>query len=101
MTRVAAGSSSSRHEGRAGGIPPPRSLGALDSGVLVRSAPMEGELGRTVDGGDLVRGDDGKKRCWWGASAPDYLLYHDREWGFPVADDHRLFEKICLEGFQA
>jgi DNA-3-methyladenine glycosylase I len=49
----------------------------------------------------LVRGDDGKQRCWWGASAPDYLPYHDREWGFPVDDDRRLFEKICLEGFQA
>ena len=49
----------------------------------------------------LVRGDDGKRRCWWGASTPDYVPYHDREWGFPVDDDRRLFEKICLEGFQA
>lgn len=49
----------------------------------------------------LVEGTDGKRRCWWGAKAPDYVPYHDREWGFPVADDHRLFEKICLEGFQA
>jgi DNA-3-methyladenine glycosylase I len=50
---------------------------------------------------DLVRGEDGKRRCWWGASTPDYVPYHDREWGFPVADEHRLFEKVCLEGFQA
>jgi len=49
----------------------------------------------------LVRGDDGKRRCWWGASTPDYAPYHDREWGYPVADDRRLFEKLCLEGFQA
>lgn len=49
----------------------------------------------------LVKGPDGLARCWWGASTPDYAVYHDREWGRPVTDDHRLFEKICLEGFQA
>uniref|UniRef100_A0A832MKW6 DNA-3-methyladenine glycosylase I n=1 Tax=Eiseniibacteriota bacterium TaxID=2212470 RepID=A0A832MKW6_UNCEI len=49
----------------------------------------------------LVVGTDGRPRCWWGASADDYAGYHDREWGFPVTDDHRLFEKICLEGFQS
>ena len=49
----------------------------------------------------LVRGDDGRARCWWGASTPDYAAYHDEEWGFPVHDDVRLFEKICLEGFQS
>lgn len=42
------------------------------------------------------------RRCAWVATAPeDYVAYHDREWGFPVADDRRLFEKLCLEGFQA
>ena len=46
-------------------------------------------------------GDDGVARCAWATSDPLYLHYHDREWGFPVADDRRLFEKICLEGFQA
>jgi len=51
--------------------------------------------------GGLVAGEDGKARCFWGASDPLYLPYHDREWGFPVADDTRLFEKLCLEGFQA
>lgn len=40
-------------------------------------------------------------RCWWGDSAPEYRPYHDTEWGFPVSDDVRLFEKLCLEGFQA
>jgi DNA-3-methyladenine glycosylase I len=49
----------------------------------------------------LVTGEDGKRRCFWGASAPDYVPYHDGEWGRPVADDFRLFEKICLEGFQS
>ena len=50
---------------------------------------------------DVVRGADGKVRCGWGASTPDYVAYHDTEWGFGVADDHRLFEKLCLEGFQS
>ena len=50
---------------------------------------------------DLVRGADGRVRCWWGASAPEYVAYHDDEWGFPVADDVRLFEKLSLEGFQS
>jgi len=40
-------------------------------------------------------------RCWWGDSAADYRPYHDTEWGYPVADDTRLFEKLSLEGFQA
>ena len=49
----------------------------------------------------LARGADGLARCWWGASTPDYATYHDDEWGFEVRDDVRLFEKICLEGFQS
>jgi DNA-3-methyladenine glycosylase I len=49
----------------------------------------------------VVVGDDGVKRCSWGDSAPEYRPYHDTEWGFPVADDIRLFEKLSLEGFQA
>ena len=44
---------------------------------------------------------DGKARCRWSASAPDFLHYHDTEWGFPVGDDDRLFEKLSLEGFQS
>ncbi|MET0281089.1 MAG: DNA-3-methyladenine glycosylase I [Steroidobacteraceae bacterium] len=46
-------------------------------------------------------GADGKLRCYWSTTAPEFPPYHDREWGFPVADDQRLFEKLCLEGFQA
>lgn len=49
----------------------------------------------------IVRGEDGVRRCSWADSAPEYRAYHDREWGFPVADDVRLFEKLSLEGFQA
>jgi len=49
----------------------------------------------------LVRHPDGMPRCWWAGSDPLYLDYHDNEWGRPVTDDNRLFEKICLEGFQA
>jgi DNA-3-methyladenine glycosylase I len=49
----------------------------------------------------LVRDEAGTVRCWWCAGDPLYRDYHDREWGMPLADDLRLFEKICLEGFQA
>lgn len=49
----------------------------------------------------LIDGPDGHPRCRWCASAPEFLGYHDTEWGFPVADDRRLFEKISLEGFQS
>ena len=45
--------------------------------------------------------DNAVHRCGWAGEDPLYIAYHDREWGFPVADDRRLFEKICLEGFQA
>jgi len=48
-----------------------------------------------------VPGPDGRPRCRWCASAPEFLVYHDSEWGFPVGDDRRLFEKLCLEGFQS
>ena len=49
----------------------------------------------------LIRGDDARLRCRWPGTHADYLAYHDEEWGVPVADDRRLFEKICLEGFQS
>ena len=48
-----------------------------------------------------IEGPDGKHRCRWSDATPDFLAYHDTEWGFPVADDHRLFEKLCLESFQS
>jgi len=46
-------------------------------------------------------GPDGKLRCRWCSAAPEFIAYHDLEWGVPVDDDNRLFEKICLEGFQS
>ena len=49
----------------------------------------------------LIRGPDDKIRCWWPGSDGQYMRYHDEEWGRPVTDDTRLFEKICLEGFQS
>lgn len=49
----------------------------------------------------LIRGDDGLDRCFWHGGLEDYRRYHDEEWGRPVTDDVRLFEKICLEGFQS
>jgi DNA-3-methyladenine glycosylase I len=56
-------------------------------------------MSKTVDG--LIVGEDNVTRCWWPAEDQQYLNYHDTEWGYPVADDRHLFEKICLEGFQA
>ena len=51
--------------------------------------------------GKTIKGPDGKARCQWCNAAPEFYQYHDNEWGFPVSDDRRLFEKICLEGFQS
>lgn len=50
---------------------------------------------------EVVIGEDGVARCWWGSSTADYQAYHDFEWGMPVDDDFKLFEKLCLEGFQS
>ena len=52
------------------------------------------------DGG-AVEGPDGRLRCPWGLSAPEYLAYHDEEWGRPVRGDTAIFERLCLEGFQS
>jgi DNA-3-methyladenine glycosylase I len=49
----------------------------------------------------LAPGPDGVLRCWWGASTPEYVDYHDNEWGVPVHDDRALFERLCLEAFQS
>jgi DNA-3-methyladenine glycosylase I len=49
----------------------------------------------------LFTAEDGRPRCYWCAASPAYRAYHDSEWGFPVSDDRRLFEKLCLEGFQS
>ena len=49
---------------------------------------------------EVLVGEDGLARCWWG-SGPEYVAYHDEEWGRPATEDARLFEKLCLEGFQS
>ena len=49
----------------------------------------------------VVQGPDGKLRCPWGLSAPEYLAYHDEEWGRPIRGDTAIFERLCLEGFQS
>src|SRR5689334_4590420 len=54
-----------------------------------------------MTGTGIITGEDGRDRCSWHGGLPEYLRYHDEEWGRPVADDIRLFEKICLEGFQS
>ena len=55
----------------------------------------------SVERASVVVGDDGLSRCGWVGVDPDYQKYHDEEWGRPLRDDRRLFEKLCLEGFQA
>src|SRR5438105_5224346 len=50
---------------------------------------------------DVVTGDDGRRRCFWALSAPDYVAYHDTEWGLPVRDDRGIFERLSLEAFQS
>jgi DNA-3-methyladenine glycosylase I len=67
--------------------------------IGVKEQSMNESLVPLADG--LTVGADGITRCWWPGSDPLYLAYHDSEWGRPVGDDRRLFEKICLEGFQS
>ena len=54
-----------------------------------------------IPDGGVVAGEDGIVRCWWCVDDPLLRGYHDLEWGRPLADDQRIFEKICLEGFQS
>jgi DNA-3-methyladenine glycosylase I len=49
----------------------------------------------------LAEGPDGRQRCWWGVSAPDYVAYHDEEWGRPVTGDRGIYERLTLEAFQS
>jgi DNA-3-methyladenine glycosylase I len=55
----------------------------------------------TAEERGLARGPDGRLRCRWALSAPEYVAYHDEEWGVPVTDDDALFERLCLEAFQS
>ena len=49
----------------------------------------------------LAPGPDGEPRCWWAVSTPEYVRYHDEEWGRPVRNDRGLYERLCLEAFQS
>lgn len=62
---------------------------------------MSQQIDTTELGSGLMRAQDGTVRCTWPADKTDYLQYHDEEWGMPQDDDIKLFEKICLEGFQS
>ena len=50
---------------------------------------------------NTIPGPDGQPRCRWSGAAPEFMDYHDSEWGYPVSDDQKLFEKLCLESFQS
>src|SRR5213592_3755382 len=76
-----------------------RKRGARRARLTVEWRPAQTTAGATVM--TTLAGPDGKLRCRWSLATPEYLAYHDDEWGFPVDDDRRLFEKLCLEGFQS
>src|ERR687896_435690 len=61
---------------------------------------MPDRMGGPVGAG-LTAGQDGRPRCPWATSAPEYVAYHDEEWGRPVRDDDGLYERLCLEAFQS
>jgi DNA-3-methyladenine glycosylase I len=69
---------------------------SCDPPCVVRPQPQD-----SYGMSDVVIGQDGVARCPWGASTPEYVAYHDQEWGRPDGDDRRVFEMVCLEGFQA
>jgi len=80
--------------------------GELPAGARGRPGVAGGRLhyGAAVTEGPApttVVGEDGRRRCWWCSATPEYRAYHDDEWGRPVVDDVRLYEKLCLEGFQS
>jgi DNA-3-methyladenine glycosylase I len=77
-------------------------LFGLETKFLNGKAGFEAQNQRgSMSNTGIITGEDGKSRCHWHANLPDYMRYHDAEWGRPVVDDIRLFEKICLEGFQS
>ena len=77
-------------------------VGHASNGVFgLADFSMSGDHEGQHQAGGLVTGADGRTRCWWPGADPLYVRYHDEEWGRPVRNDHRLFEKICLEGFQS
>ena len=63
--------------------------------------PSPGSAPAAAPAQGAIPGPDGRLRCPWGLSAPEYLAYHDEEWGRPVHGDTVIFERLCLEGFQS
>ncbi len=77
-------------------------LGRCRGSLADRPGPAKvARYDRHMSDQSILIGEDGITRCWWAGSDPLYRSYHDTEWGFPVTSDTRLFEKLCLEGFQA
>ena len=70
-----------------------------DAPSAAAGGPRRGRGPRAAKG--AVAGPDGRLRCPWGLSAPDYVAYHDTEWGRPVRGDQPIFERLCLEAFQS
>ena len=96
-----------------------RELAGADAAITIRRCRAAGGGGDRRDGrggaaggravaeepdltrGGLAPGPDGRERCWWGVSTPDYMAYHDGEWGRPVTDDQGIYERLTLEAFQS
>ena len=74
---------------------------AVSGAVGSDSARETREAAAADEAPALAIGPDGAPRCWWSVGTPEYVAYHDEEWGRPVVDDHLLFEHLCLEVFQA
>jgi DNA-3-methyladenine glycosylase I len=68
---------------------------------LVSDQPADSDFPAAAPELGAVPGPDGRLRCPWGLSAPDYVAYHDEEWGRPVRGDTAIFERLCLEAFQS
>src|SRR5690606_2979185 len=79
--------------------PPPR--GGPAPGPARRSGASDARHPRGLTVPELVAGEDGRVRCGWTGTDPEYRRYHDEEWGVPLHGDRELFEKISLEAFQA
>jgi DNA-3-methyladenine glycosylase I len=62
---------------------------------------MTAGLGKVQEPASVVVGTDGRVRCWWAGSAPEYIEYHDNEWGRPLHGEDQLYERLCLEAFQS
>jgi len=69
--------------------------------IIIEGLRKKVNAGMDVQRTGVIEGEDGRLRCFWYGGLEDYRRYHDEEWGRPVTDDRRLFEKICLEGFQS